>query len=485
MRAAYIDIELILKNKSIQELITTIPHLFKDSNDQVVSEYKRKKVSKCDQCNLMVDGESFGIIQEEKNQLEEMIVAEIRYYKEDIKNAHSLIIEDMVAKDIDKIVDIASQKKISAFEAISNLLLLMRSYVPFEKCNVFMESPDRKLRGYIIISSTGEIKKFSDDHVPLEFDTLGGVCFVNQKTFIVDDISKNSLFKIRYEEYEVPDNIACFPLSYNKFSIGVLNITNNLLNKYSSNHINIISRFLVVLNHILFQEQTKKYIGKMDKFNEDLRFYVSNNLYKSIVENENDNLSKVQMKNVTCLFADIRSFTSISEQLIPEDLVRLLNIFFKELTPIIEEYGGTVDKFAGDMISAFWNAPNSINDPELKAVQAAIKMQKRMIHQVLPNWINAGVPYIGIGIGVHVGQATAGHVGPRGFNNYTVVGINVERARWLESLAKPAEICVSKAIYSKVKDKLIPIDRKELNKVFRGYKRTVYVYKPEKYIDYT
>ena len=84
------------------------------------------------------------------------------------------------------------------------------------------------------------------------------------------------------------------------------------------------------------------------------------------------------------LFADIRSFTSISETLDPKVLVKLLNIYFDEVTSVIEEHFGTVDKLVGDMIMVKWNIPHDVPDAMVHAVKAGLAMQKKMITKVVP-----------------------------------------------------------------------------------------------------
>jgi adenylate cyclase len=191
-------------------------------------------------------------------------------------------------------------------------------------------------------------------------------------------------------------------------------------------------------------------------------------------------------KKAICLFCDIRSFTAISEKLPPKQLVSLLNIYFSELIPIIEKYEGTVDKLVGDMIAAFWNLPQDVLEAELKATKAAVEMQKTMIRKVVPLWAQAGVPRIGIGIGLYSGNVIAGNIGSSHLMNYTVVGDTVYNAELLESMARPGEIYISEEIRKITDGKILQHFKIENNIPYRGVKKpgAAYVLKPVDYPDY-
>ncbi len=144
-----------------------------------------------------------------------------------------------------------------------------------------------------------------------------------------------------------------------------------------------------------------------------------------------------ETKTMTFMFSDIRGFTPISEKYKgnPAGLTKLINRFLTRMTDIIIKNGGTIDKFMGDCIMAFWNAP--INDPnhEENAVQAAIDMQKELI--VLNKELQTeGLPQINIGIGINTGEALVGNMGSSQRFDYSVIGDDVNLASRLESSSK-------------------------------------------------
>ena len=144
-----------------------------------------------------------------------------------------------------------------------------------------------------------------------------------------------------------------------------------------------------------------------------------------------------ETKTMTFMFSDIRGFTPISEKYKgnPAGLTKLINRFLTRMTDIIIKNGGTIDKFMGDCIMAFWNAP--IDDPnhEENAVQAAIDMQKELI--VLNKELaTEGLPQINIGIGINTGEALVGNMGSSQRFDYSVIGDDVNLASRLESSSK-------------------------------------------------
>jgi len=144
-----------------------------------------------------------------------------------------------------------------------------------------------------------------------------------------------------------------------------------------------------------------------------------------------------ETKTMTFMFSDIRGFTPISEKYKgnPAGLTKLINRFLTRMTDIVIKNGGTIDKFMGDCIMAFWNAP--IDDPnhEENAVQAAIDMQKELI--ILNKELETeGLPQINIGIGINTGEALVGNMGSSQRFDYSVIGDDVNLASRLESSSK-------------------------------------------------
>jgi len=145
--------------------------------------------------------------------------------------------------------------------------------------------------------------------------------------------------------------------------------------------------------------------------------------------------------DLTVLFSDIRGFTTISEQLSPEEVVDLLNEYLTLMTDIIFRHGGTVDKFEGDAILAFFGAPQAHdNDPE-RAVLAALEMRDRL-GELEDRWRELAKTSLRIGIAMHTGQAVVGNIGSPRKMDYTVIGDTVNLASRLQDLTKEYGVSV-------------------------------------------
>jgi len=149
-------------------------------------------------------------------------------------------------------------------------------------------------------------------------------------------------------------------------------------------------------------------------------------------------------QTVTVLFADIRGFTRISEHAVPEKIVQLLNRYFSAMTDIIFAHGGTLDKYLGDGLMALFGAPTVTPKDAGNAMAAAVAMQRRML-SINDELRAEGYPEIGIGIGLHTGEAIVGYIGSERRSEYTAIGDTVNTASRLESNAKAGEILVSEA----------------------------------------
>ena len=135
------------------------------------------------------------------------------------------------------------------------------------------------------------------------------------------------------------------------------------------------------------------------------------------------------------LFADIHGFSARSEDRPPQEVVALLNDYFSEMTVAIHQHKGTVDKFIGDGIMAFFGAPQALECPEKHALEAAQEMLQRLRH-VNARLQEKGIEPIEIGIALHVGEVVIGHIGSESRHEYTVIGDAVSLTAKLEELTK-------------------------------------------------
>jgi adenylate cyclase len=159
-----------------------------------------------------------------------------------------------------------------------------------------------------------------------------------------------------------------------------------------------------------------------------------------------------ERRTVTTFFADIRGFTTFSEHLDPERLMDVLNGYLSLGAEAVFLQQGTLDKFQGDMVMAFFNAPVRQEDHALRAVRAALAMRADIhaYHQrVAPEY------RLSFGIGINTGEAVVGNVGTAQIKNYTIIGDSVNTAKRLQEFANPNQILLGSSTYELVKDYVV------------------------------
>jgi len=204
------------------------------------------------------------------------------------------------------------------------------------------------------------------------------------------------------------------------------------------------------------KEQAKRMLGKK----------VSPAVMEFLLEHSSDDLVASREVEASIFFSDIRGFTSISEKIgSPDKLIHMLNAYMTPMVDNIVSHKGTIDKFIGDAVMAYWNAPVPIENHADSAVTSAIE-QINMLVEVNKEITPLYDVTIDIGIGVHTGVVTAGDMGSEGRSDYTIIGDNVNLASRLEGLTKQyaAQVLISKATHDLLKGEYIirPIDLVEV-----------------------
>ena len=190
------------------------------------------------------------------------------------------------------------------------------------------------------------------------------------------------------------------------------------------------------------REQARRVLGQK----------VSNSVMEQLLSHNHNGLIESKEVVTTIFFSDIRGFTSISESIgSPKKLIELLNTYMTPMTNIIMKKQGTIDKFIGDAIMAYWNAPMPVENHADLAVSSAIEQVERLtkVNEILLEKYNISIQ---IGIGLHTGLVTAGEMGSEGRSDYTIIGDNVNLASRIETLTRiyDVEILISEETYSQL-----------------------------------
>ncbi len=186
------------------------------------------------------------------------------------------------------------------------------------------------------------------------------------------------------------------------------------------------------------------------------RRYVPTELVRYLIKSGVEAKLGGEYQEITVLFNDIVNFTTISESMDPRKLVVHLGEYLSELSHIIGQEGGTVDKYIGDAIMAFWNAPKKVDNHTLRACTAALKCKDKL-KELNVKWKKKRLPLFNSRFGINSGRVVVGNMGSDERLNYTVIGDTVNLSSRLEGMAKNygVDILISEMTNRKIKGVLL------------------------------
>jgi adenylate cyclase len=202
---------------------------------------------------------------------------------------------------------------------------------------------------------------------------------------------------------------------------------------------------LVSLYRSLFEEKEKRRVRAI------FEQYLSPEVIRRRMVNPD--LVKPRKTEVTVMFSDIRGFTTISENLDAQDLALFLNQYLSDMSSLVFEYQGTLDKFIGDAVMAFWGAPYEEPGHATRACKTALRMMDH-VRAMQKKWQEEGKPHLDIGIGLNTGVASVGDMGSVRRKAYTALGDSVNLSSRLEGLNKDygTHILVAETTYAQAKN---------------------------------
>jgi len=170
--------------------------------------------------------------------------------------------------------------------------------------------------------------------------------------------------------------------------------------------------------------------------------YLSDEVVQQILESDEGMQMGGGKQQVTIMMTDIRGFSMLSQELDPQDCVKMLNNYFGVMTPLIQKYDGVIDEFLGDAILAIFGAPVKTDDHAQQAVACALEMQQAMV-EVNHNNQQWGLPTIEMGIAVNTGEVVVGNIGSETRSKYGVVGHHVNLTARIESFTVGGQVMAS------------------------------------------
>lgn len=201
---------------------------------------------------------------------------------------------------------------------------------------------------------------------------------------------------------------------------------------------------------------------KEEELRNRLSRYVGENLLKKLIDSKDGVLFENERKEVTILFADIRSFTAIAERMAVEDVISMLNQFFGAMVDIIFRNNGILDKFVGDQLMAVFGLISPGDSAPHDAIKAAIEMQDAT-EDLMNVRREQEKETFEIGIGINTGSTIVGNVGSENRMDYTVIGNTVNVAGRLQQMAKGGEIIIGEQTYCQVQGRFRAEKRGEIS----------------------
>ena len=215
-------------------------------------------------------------------------------------------------------------------------------------------------------------------------------------------------------------------------------------------------------------------ISDVSKVKNTFKRYVSKQVVDNLLEDDTKLNLGGEEREVTILFTDIRGFTSMSENMKPEEVVTTLNEYFSEMIDIVFKYNGTLDKIIGDELMVVFGAPLAAEDDTERALNTAVEMQNKIKELNNIRKKRKEKPVL-VGAGINKGYVVSGNIGSRDMMDYTVIGDTVNLGSRLCSAAGPGEIIVSKEVTKNQNkhfnfEELVPINvkgKKDKIKIFK------------------
>ncbi len=237
------------------------------------------------------------------------------------------------------------------------------------------------------------------------------------------------------------------------FIIAFVLFNSNIVINMASPSFAFLAAYIVSFTYISFTEGKEK-----RKIRNVLGQYVSPAILSTVLDKNQDDYLKAEVgtrENLTIFFSDIRGFTEISEKYNVETVVEILNGYLSRMVNIIFNNEGTLDKFIGDAIVAFWGAPVRLPDHHYKAVISGIQMMEALKTFNQEN-IGKDLPELKIGIGIHTGDVILGNIGSEKKLDFTVIGDSVNLASRLEGITKTykSPIIISQDTYDHVHNEI-------------------------------
>jgi len=227
--------------------------------------------------------------------------------------------------------------------------------------------------------------------------------------------------------------------------IGAMAIVRNVPEPFSDEQIELVRTFA---DQAAIAIANARLIDAVERQRTELARFVSPQVAELVSSDDGEQLLAGHRAYISCLFCDLRGFTTFAETAAPEELFELLREYHGAIGALVSEHEGTLEHFAGDGLMVFFNDPVPVDEHELKAIRFALAAQERF-EELAGRWRKRGTE-LGLGIGIASGYATLGRIGFEGRYDYGALGPDTNLASRLSARAEPGQTLISQRVYAAV-----------------------------------
>jgi adenylate cyclase len=259
------------------------------------------------------------------------------------------------------------------------------------------------------------------------------------------------------------------PVILDEELIGVVSVGRSVPGAFADQEIELVEAFA---DQAAIAIANARLLETVERQRTELSRFLSPQVAELISSEQGEQLLAGHRAYITCLFSDLRGFTSFAETAAPEELFEVLRPYHETIGELIPYYGGTLEHFAGDGILVFFNDPVALDDHELAAVRLALAAQERFA-ELARGWRKRGTE-LGLGIGIEAGYATVGRIGFEGRYDYAALGSVTNLTSRLSTHAAAGQTLVGPRVFAAVEEKVLtePIGGVDL----KGFGRPIPAY---------
>jgi class 3 adenylate cyclase len=319
-------------------------------------------------------------------------------------------------------------------------------------------------------SGAAEIQEYNRDHPhPRDRRSVVGRVALTGEPVQIPDVEADAEYT--WEAVRTIGNrtLLGMPILLEDELIGAIALGRRAPEPFSDDQIELVKTFA---DQAAIAIANARLIDAVERQRTELARFVSPQVAELVSSPDGDKLLAGHRAYITCLFCDLRGFTTFSETAAPEELLELLREYHRSLGELISRHEGTLEHFAGDGVMVFFNDPVPLGQHELHAIRFALAAQERF-HQLAEKWHKRGIE-LGLGIGISSGYATLGRIGFEGRYDYGAIGPATSLASRLSTHARPGQTLISQPVYAAAEDQVSAQPIGELT--LKGFVRPVFAH---------